>query len=224
MTMTRVLLVDDDAEVRASLRLLLKNEPDMDVVGEARDGREAVQRALALTPDVVLMDVRMPVRNGLEAAQDLCARADGPQIIMLTVFDLDEYVYEAMKSGASGFLLKNSSPSSILSAIRAAREGASLLSPEITMRLIEHMAPMRPDKRLAHLTPARARDVGTDRAGTVQRRARGGVVHHSDDGSNLCESHHDQSRGARSGPTRSHRLRKRDRRPSAIVSLSTHAD
>ena len=153
MTMTRVLLVDDDAEVRASLRLLLKNEPDMDVVGQARDGREAVQRALALTPDVVLMDVRMPVRNGLEAAQDLCARADGPQIIMLTVFDLDEYVYEAMKSGASGFLLKNSSPSSILSAIRAAREGASLLSPEITMRLIEHMAPMRPDKRLAHLTP-----------------------------------------------------------------------
>ncbi len=152
MTRYRVLIADDEPMIRDSLRLLIDSEEDLDVVGEARDGDEAVQKALALHPDVILMDVQMPKMTGLEAAHVLCARPNGPKIIMLTIFDLDEYVYAAIRAGASGFLLKNSPPASVLSAIRAACKDTVLLAPEVTRRLIEHLAPARPNTLLDVLT------------------------------------------------------------------------
>ena len=147
-----VLLVDDEASIRASLRALLENEPDINVVGEACDGDEAVEQALRLRPDVILMDVQMPKMTGLDATRLLCARSNGPRIIMLTMFDLDEYVYEALRAGASGYLLKSSSPVRVTNAIRAPGDAGSLFAPEVTQRLIDRLAPVRPDGRLRSLT------------------------------------------------------------------------
>jgi DNA-binding NarL/FixJ family response regulator len=132
-----VLLADDQALVRAGLRLILDLEDDMDVVGEAADGREAVSLTLELEPDVVLMDVRMPEMDGIEATRRL-ARAGSPaRVLVLTTFDADEYVYEAMKAGASGFLLKDVPREQLVAGVRVVAGGESLLSPAITRRLIE---------------------------------------------------------------------------------------
>jgi DNA-binding NarL/FixJ family response regulator len=135
----RVLLVDDQALVRAGFRMILDAEPDMEVIGEASDGREGVDQARALRPDVVLMDIRMPELDGLEATRRILASNDGdggPKILMLTTFDLDEYVYEALRAGASGFLLKDTPPEQLVSAIHVIAEGDALLSPSITKRVI----------------------------------------------------------------------------------------
>jgi DNA-binding NarL/FixJ family response regulator len=134
----RILLVDDQALVRAGFRMILDAEPEMEVVGEASDGREAVDQVRDLRPDVVLMDIRMPELDGLEAARRILAAPhdDGPKILMLTTFDLDEYVYEALRAGASGFLLKDTPPEQLVSAIHVIAEGEALLSPSITRRVI----------------------------------------------------------------------------------------
>jgi DNA-binding NarL/FixJ family response regulator len=135
----RVLLVDDQALVRAGFRMILDAESDMEVIGEASDGREGVDQARALRPDVVLMDIRMPELDGLEATRRILAANDGeggPKILMLTTFDLDEYVYEALRAGASGFLLKDTPPEQLVSAIHVIAEGDALLSPSITKRVI----------------------------------------------------------------------------------------
>jgi DNA-binding NarL/FixJ family response regulator len=135
----RILLVDDQALVRAGFRMILDAEPEMEVVGEASDGREAVDQVRALRPDVVLMDIRMPELDGLEAARRILSGTpeDGaPKILMLTTFDLDEYVYEALRAGASGFLLKDTPPEQLVSAIHVIAEGEALLSPSITRRVI----------------------------------------------------------------------------------------
>jgi DNA-binding NarL/FixJ family response regulator len=134
----RILLVDDQALVRAGFRMILDAEPEMEVVGEASDGREAVDQVRDLRPDVVLMDIRMPELDGLEAARRILASPedDGPKILMLTTFDLDEYVYEALRAGASGFLLKDTPPEQLVSAIHVIAEGEALLSPSITRRVI----------------------------------------------------------------------------------------
>jgi DNA-binding NarL/FixJ family response regulator len=140
----RILLVDDQALVRAGFRMILDAEPEMEVVGEASDGREAVDQVRDLRPDVVLMDIRMPELDGLEAARRILAgtpehNAAGsttPKILMLTTFDLDEYVYEALRAGASGFLLKDTPPEQLVSAIHVIAEGEALLSPSITRRVI----------------------------------------------------------------------------------------
>jgi len=133
----RVLIADDQALVRGGFRMILEAQKDIEVVGEAGDGREAVAQARELLPDVVLMDIRMPELNGLEATRRLLSDGDEMRVLILTTFDLDEYVYEAMKSGASGFLLKDVPPERLADAVRVVAAGDALLAPAITRRLIE---------------------------------------------------------------------------------------
>ena len=134
--MIRVLLADDQALVRAGFRLILEAEPDMEVVGEASDGTEALEQAQATDPDVVLMDVRMPDLDGIEATRRLLANGEGPRVLMLTTFDLDEYVIDAFRAGASGFLLKTAPPDQLVAAVRTVHAGEALLAPASTRRLI----------------------------------------------------------------------------------------
>ena len=136
--MIRVLVVDDEALVRGGIRMILGAQPDITVAGEAADGREALDHARTLRPDVVLMDVRMPELDGLEATRRMLApRHEAPRVLVLTTFDLDEYVYEAMRAGASGFLLKSVPPEQLVNAVRVVAAGDALLAPAITRRLIE---------------------------------------------------------------------------------------
>jgi DNA-binding NarL/FixJ family response regulator len=143
----RVLIVDDQALVRAGFRMILEAEEDIDVVGEAGDGAEAVEAARRLTPDVVLMDVRMPELDGIEATRRLLGNgAAGTKVVMLTTFDMDEYVYDALCAGASGFLLKDVPPEQLVEGIRAVANGDSLLAPSVTRRLIEEFVRSRPPR------------------------------------------------------------------------------
>jgi DNA-binding NarL/FixJ family response regulator len=135
--MIKVLLADDQSLVRAGFRMILRAEPDIDVVGEAADGREAVAKAATHRPDVVLMDVRMPEMNGIEATRQIAAGEGAPRVLVLTTFDRDEYVYEALRAGAGAFLLKDAPEHQLLAAIRVVAEGGSLFSPSVTRRLIE---------------------------------------------------------------------------------------
>jgi DNA-binding NarL/FixJ family response regulator len=136
--MISVLLVDDQALVREGFRALIDREPDMAVVAEAEDGARAVKLAGDCRPDVVLMDVRMPVMDGIAATRQLIAGADGePRVLILTTFDQDDYVYEALKAGASGFLLKDVRRAELIAAIRTVASGDALLAPSVTRRLIE---------------------------------------------------------------------------------------
>jgi DNA-binding NarL/FixJ family response regulator len=136
----RVLLADDQALVRAGLRLILDAEPDLEVVAEAADGEEAVARAAETQPDVALLDIRMPVLDGIEATRRLLARTNGTRVLMLTTFDLDEYVVDAFRAGASGFLLKTTPPHQLVAAVHTIRDGDALLAPASTRRLIEQQA------------------------------------------------------------------------------------
>jgi len=140
--MTRVALVDDQGLLRAGLRALLDAEDDIDVVGEAGDGEEAVALAREQRPDVILMDVRMPGVDGLEATRRIVADPDlaTVKVVVLTTFEIDEYVFEALRSGAAGFLLKEADPEEIVRAVRVAAEGESLLSPSVTRRVVETFA------------------------------------------------------------------------------------
>ena len=156
---TRVLVVDDQALLRTAFSSLIDAEDDLEVVGEAADGRQAVQIAARLGPDVVVMDVRMPVMDGIEATRQITAGqgAGVPRVLILTTFDLDEYVFEALRAGASGFALKSRPLEELLSAIRTVAAGEALLAPSVTRRLIAHFAhraaaPPRAAPRLAELT------------------------------------------------------------------------
>ncbi|MCH6471267.1 response regulator transcription factor [Sinomonas terrae] len=143
--MIRILIADDQALLRAGFRALLDAEPDMEVVGEAGTGAEAVAQAGRLTPDVVLMDIRMPGGDGLEATRRILeAQPEGVRIIILTTFELDEYVTGAIRSGASGFLVKDTDPDELIRAVRAVHEGDAMLSPSVTRRLLERLAAERP--------------------------------------------------------------------------------
>jgi DNA-binding NarL/FixJ family response regulator len=138
---TRVLIADDQALVRDGFRMILEAEEGFEVVGEAADGLEAVLAARDTRPDVILMDVRMPKVDGLEATRKLLERHDtGARILILTTFDLDEYVYEALRAGASGFLLKDTPPEDLVEAIRTIATGDALLSPEVTCRVVAELA------------------------------------------------------------------------------------
>jgi DNA-binding NarL/FixJ family response regulator len=143
---TRVLIVDDQALVRTGFRMILEAEDDMEVVGEAADGREAISEAERLRPDVVLMDVRMPELDGIEATRRLLAHGDADsKVVMLTTFDMDEYVYEALRAGASGFLLKDVPPEQLVTGIRSVASGDALLAPSVTRRVIEEFVRRPPD-------------------------------------------------------------------------------
>ena len=135
----RLLIVDDDALVRAGLRAVLGSEPDLEVVGEAGNGIEAKEQATNLEPDLVLMDIRMPDMDGLEATKHIVANGSS-RVLILTTFELDEYIYEAMRVGASGFLLKRSSPEELIKAVRVTASGDSLVLPEAMRRMIEQFA------------------------------------------------------------------------------------
>ena len=145
----RILLADDQELVRTGFRLILDAEPDLQVVGEASNGHQAVARALDLLPDIVLMDIRMPEQDGIEATRRIVARGGpSPRVLILTTFDLDEYVFDALRAGASGFLLKDSAAAQLAAGVRLVAAGEALLAPAITRRLIEEFA-TAPDPRAA---------------------------------------------------------------------------
>nr|BFE82300.1 hypothetical protein GCM10020093_049010 [Planobispora longispora] len=142
----RVLIADDQELVRTGFRMILDAQPDMEVVATAADGAEAIEQARRLRPDVCLLDIRMPRLDGLEATRILAGPGvpDPLRVVIVTTFDLDEYVYGALRSGATGFLLKDSGPALLVEAIRAAAAGDALVSPSVTVRLLEHLARPRP--------------------------------------------------------------------------------
>ncbi len=153
----RVLVADDQSMVRAGFRMLLSREPDIEVVAEASNGLEAIEKTARFRPTVVLMDIRMPELDGLEATRRILAADDPPRILILTTFDLDEYVYEALRAGASGFVLKDDPPEQLLAAIRIVAGGEALLSPAITKRVIEQFT------RIPRPAPPRQLDELTER-------------------------------------------------------------
>jgi DNA-binding NarL/FixJ family response regulator len=161
--MTRVLVADDQAVVRGGLRMILEAQKDFEVVGEAADGREALMLARELNPDVVLMDIRMPNLDGIEATRRLVNVSPASRVLVLTTYGLDEHVYEALKAGAAGFFVKTDSPDRLVAGIRAVAEGDVLLGPETTRRLVEHFTSGLPPNasappELDELTP-REREV-----------------------------------------------------------------
>ena len=158
----RVFLVDDQLMVRGGFRMLVESQPDMAVVGEAGDGAEAVQRVAATRADVVLLDVRMPRLDGVEATRALSARGEQPRVIVLTTFDLDEYAFAALKAGAAAFLLKDAAPEELLGAIRTVHGGDSVVAPSTTRRLLAQFAATLPDPRDASAADDRLSGI-TDR-------------------------------------------------------------
>lgn len=158
----RVLIADDQGMVRTGLRSLLEAEPDVEVIGEATNGEDAVATALRTRPDVVLMDIRMPTMNGLEATRQLVTASSDSRILLLSTYDLDEYVFEALRAGAHGFILKDATAEDLVQAVRVIAQGDSMLSPGITRRVVETFAKKEPSRaeveKLHHLT-TREREV-----------------------------------------------------------------
>jgi DNA-binding NarL/FixJ family response regulator len=166
----RVLIADDQALVRGGFRLIIEAQPDIEVVAEAADGREALRLTRELDPDVVLMDIRMPEMDGLEALRQLATADSQPHVLMLTTFDLDEYVYRAMKLGAAGFLLKTVRPEQLADAVRTVATGEALLAPAITRRLIEEFVRRPPP---GQETPPELADLTERELGVLRLIARG---------------------------------------------------
>ncbi|MFD3521863.1 response regulator [Streptomyces sp. NPDC058653] len=143
----RVMLVDDQVLLRTGFRMVLAAQPDMEVVAEAGDGAEAIENLRSTSVDVVLMDVRMPRLDGVEATRRICAEPGAPKVLILTTFDLDEYAFSGLKAGASGFMLKDVPPSELLSAIRAVHSGDAVVAPSTTRRLLDRFSAMLPSGR-----------------------------------------------------------------------------
>ena len=157
----RVLVADDQSMVRAGFRMLLADEPDIEVVAEAENGREAVEKAARFNPDVILMDIRMPELDGIQATRRILVDDNRARILILTTFDLDEYVYEALSAGASGFVLKDDPPEQLIAAVRTVAAGDALLSPAVTRRVIRQFTRKpraEPPRGVDELT-ARERDI-----------------------------------------------------------------
>lgn len=203
----RVVVADDQALVRSGFLALLRSEEGIDVVGEASNGYEAVRVAKEARPDVMLMDIRMPEMDGLEATRLITAdpALRSVRILILTTFDLDSYVHEALRAGASGFLLKDTLPVDLLAAVRVVAGGDALLAPSITRRLIEDFV-RRPignvdDARLSHLTEHGTRGADLCRSRSLQRGTRRRTVHEPRHGQDPRQSPADEIRRARPRPT-----------------------
>ena len=216
--MIRVLIADDQALVRAGFRMILDAEEDIDVIGDASDGAEAVEQTKRLDPDVVLMDIRMPELDGIEATRRVIAGGGDspPRVLMLTTFDLNEYVYEALRAGASGFLLKDVPPEELAAGIRIVARGDALLAPAITKRLIPEFARAAPAagaaRRLRRADRARGRGLQARRARALERRDRRRAGGERDDGQDARRAAADEARHPRPRAGRRARLRVGHRR------------
>ena len=168
--MIRVVIVDDQALVRGGFRLILETQKDLQVVGEAENGLQALDRVRELSPDVVLMDVRMPELDGIDATRRVLQLPDPPKVLILTTFDADEYVYDAMKAGASGFLLKDVRPEQLAESVRVVAAGEALLAPAITRRLVEQFVRRPPP---GAKSPARLEDLTAREMDVLRLVARG---------------------------------------------------
>ncbi len=214
--MIRVLLADDQALIRAGFRVLLDSAEDIEVVGEADNGAQAVTIARDRLADVVLMDIRMPTVDGLEATRRMAADENlaGVKVLILTTFESDEYVYEALQAGASGFLVKDTEPEELLRAIRVVARGDALLSPGITRRLIADIAARGPSRPSAHpalseLTDAGAGDHDAGRPRPVERRDRRPAIPQPADRENSRQPRDAQARRPRPGAAGRDRLPER---------------
>ena len=229
--MIRVLIADDQALVRGGFRMILEAQQDIEVVGEAADGLQALARARELGPDVVLMDIRMPELDGLQATRRLLHDDGTTRVLILTTFDLDEYVYEAMKAGASGFLVKDVRPEQLADAVRVVATGDTLLAPTITRRLIEQFVRRprthhRRTRRPLRTQRTRTRGPHTHRPRPLQRRDRPSALRHRGDDQDPRHPHPHQTQAPRPRPSRRPRLRIRarpGRRPVTAMSSSTLA-
>ena len=211
----RVLVADDQSMVRAGFRMLLAGEEDIDVVAEASNGLEAVEKADRFHPDVILMDIRMPELDGLEATRRILAADSGARILVLTTFDLDEYVYEALRAGASGFVLKDDPPEQLLAAIHVVAAGDALLSPDRHEACDQAVhAHHRPSAAKGVRRPERprARRLPSDRPRPLERGDRKGALHQRDDGQDARHAHPPEARPSRPGPGGRARLPDRARR------------
>ena len=228
----RVLIVDDQALVRAGFRMILDADADIEVVGEAADGGEAVEEALRLKPHVVLMDVRMPAVDGIEATRILLGeRGSDAKVVMLTTFDMDEYVYEALRAGASGFLLKDVPPEQLVEGIRAVASGDALLAPAVTRRVIEEFvrqpsqaqAASPPPPQLEELTPRELEVLKLIARGHVERRDRRRARPQPGDGEDARRPRADEARAPRPGAGRRARVRVRPRRIRRLATSASRA-
>ena len=216
----RVLVADDQSMVRAGFRMLLSGEPDIEVVAEASNGLEAVDKAARYSPTVVLMDIRMPELDGLEATRRILAADTGVAVLILTTFDLDEYIYEALRAGASGFVLKDDPPEQLLAAIRTVAAGEALLSPAVTKRVIQHYTRTprpTPPKRARRPDRTRARGLAPRGPRHVERRDRPGALHQRDHGQDAHHAHPPEARPPR--PRSGRRPRIPDRHRSRLGAL-----
>ena len=213
MTPVRVLLVDDDDLMRAGLTAVLSSDETIDVVGEAPDGRAAVDRAIELRPDVVLMDVRMPGLDGIAATRELLAISPDVRVVVLTTFEQDDYIFGALSAGASGFLLKRTRPEELIAAIHTVAAGDSLLSPSVTRTVIQRVAgsprrmPRPRQAGRAHRT--RARRSRVDRPWALERRDRRDTRDRGVDGQDARQAHPPEAPAPRPRASRDLRLRER---------------
>jgi DNA-binding NarL/FixJ family response regulator len=157
----RVLIADDQAMIRSGLRLILEDQPDIDVIAEAADGTEAIRLARQLRPDICLIDIRMPGKDGIEVTRAIAGPGvpDPLRVVIVTTFDLDEYVYGALQAGAVGFVLKGASPALLAEGVRAAHAGDALISPQVTLRLLRHLAPARASAVRQPVAPLSEREI-----------------------------------------------------------------
>ena len=220
----RVGVVDDQPLIRTGLRTMIDHAADLELVGEAADGEQAVELARRQRPDVVLMDIRMPVLDGIEATRRITADAElaGVRVVMLTTFDVDDYVHAAIRAGASGFLLKDAPPEDVLDAIRVVARGDALLAPSVTRRIIEELA-ARPDPDRAappqlDILTDREREVLTPgRTGPVERRDRRPALRQPGHRQDPRQPRDDEALRPRPGAARRDRLRERSHPPRGVA-------